>query len=558
MNAAPPPKQSPGEQSPRVLVVIPARGGSKEIPKKNLCPIGGKPLIVWVIEAALSADVGKVLVTTDDERIALTARRAGAEVLMRDPALAADAVTLDPVVHEAVVRTEQAGESFDVVMTVQPTSPLLRAVTIRRIAQRFVDEPQLETILTAVDDTHLAWEVHDGRPAPAYAKRVNRQQLPQRFKETGGALATRRHNVTAQSRIGSVVDLERLDGFEGLDIDNSDDWLVAEAALRRKRIAFIVIGNQLQGLGHVTRVLTLLENLNGQHTRVFCSPEQDLAISMLESAFYKPVRATRQELPEALARFGADIVIHDELDTDPEQLKAEKAAGMKVVVFEDLGPGQQVADVVFNALFPAEESEPELRRFFGHDVYCLRDEFRHARRNVFNDAVRRVLITFGGTDPAGLTRKVLDVVEQACDLPLTVVAGRGLQNYGELERRVAAIAATGRDIELYRDVPMMSEMMSRADVAFSSAGRTLYELAHMAVPTVVLAQNDVEMKHHFAAIENGFVFLGKGEQVTSDAVASALGALLGSRDLRRALHQRMLSLDLTLGRDFVVKQILEN
>lgn len=545
-------------QTPRVLVVIPARGGSKEIPKKNLCPIGGKPLIAWVIQAALAARVNKVLVSTDDERIALTARRAGAEVLMRDPALATDAVTLDPVVHEAVVRTEERGERFDVVMTVQPTSPLLRSATIRRIVERFAREPELETILTAVDDTHLAWEMRDGRPRPAYHERVNRQHLPQRFKETGGALATRRHNVTPNNRIGTNVDLERLDGFEGLDIDNSDDWLIAEAALKRKRIAFIVIGNRMQGLGHVTRVLTLLENLNGQHTRIFCAPEQDLAIAMLESAFYKPVRATKQELPAALERFGADIVIHDELDTDPEQLRAEKAAGMKVVVFEDLGPGQQVADVVFNALFPAEESEPQHRRYFGHRVYCLRDEFRHAERNPFNAQVRRVLITFGGTDPAGLTRKVLDVAVDACDLPLTVVAGRGLQTYDELQRRVEAIAAAGRDIELYRDVPMMSEVMSRADVAFSSAGRTLYELAHMAVPTIVLAQNDVEMKHRFASIENGFVFLGMGERASDDAIASALAALLASTDLRRAMYERMLALDLTAGRDFVVQQILEN
>ncbi len=549
-------EQRPGSAGQRVLVVIPARGGSKAIPRKNLCPIGGKPLIAWVIEAACAAGVDRVLVSTDDDRIALTARRAGAEVLMRDPELARDAVTLDPVVFDAVQKEEHAGRDYDLVLTVQPTSPLLRSSTIRRVIDRFADD-DIDTILTAIDDTHLAWEERDGKPVPVYTARVNRQQLPRRFRETGGVLATRRRCVTQASRIGGNVQLEVLDGFEGLDIDTGDDWLTAEAALARKRIAFLVIGNRTQGLGHVTRLLTLLESLNAHHTKIFCTPEQDLAISLLESAFYRPERVEPAERVEALKRFGADIVIHDELDTDPQQIRAEKAAGMKVIVFEDVGPGKDEADVVFNALFPEEESEPSRKRFFGPSVYCLRDEFRHAKRNSFHEKPRRVLITFGGTDPSRLTLRTLELVVSHCNLPITVVAGRGLADFEELETRCGALAALGRDIEVHRDAALMSELMAGADIAFSSAGRTLYELAHMSVPTIVLAQNDVEMKHRFASIENGFIFLGRGVDVQDASIASALQSLIASTDLRRALHERMLCRDLTLGRGAVVKEILE-
>ncbi len=547
----------PSKPDQRVLVVIPARGGSKEIPRKNLCPIGGKPLIAWVIEAALAARVDRVLVTTDDERIALTARRVGAEVLMRDPELARDAVTLDPVVYDAVQKEEGAGRSYDLVLTVQPTSPLLRASTIRRIIDRFNAE-EVDTILTALDDTHLAWEERDGKPVPVYTARVNRQHLPRRYRETGGVLATRRACITSAGRIGKRVQLETLAGFEGLDIDTADDWLTAEAALGRKRIAFFVIGNRTQGLGHVSRVLTLLESLNSHHTRVFCTPEQELAISTFESAFYKPECVSIADRMVALERFGADIVIHDELDTDPDQLRAEKAAGMKVVVFEDLGPGQQEADLVFNALFPEAQTDVSRKRFFGPDVYCLRDEFRHAKRNPFRERPERILITFGGTDPSGLTQRVLSCVATHSALPITVVAGRGLADFDALEKQVADIAGDGRNITLHRDAALMSELMGGADIAFSSAGRTLYELTHMAVPTIVLAQNDVEMMHRFASIDNGFIFLGKGVEVSDDAILAALQALLSSVELRRALHDRMLARDLTRGRDVVVKEILES
>jgi spore coat polysaccharide biosynthesis predicted glycosyltransferase SpsG len=106
-------------------------------------------------------------------------------------------------------------------------------------------------------------------------------------------------------------------------------------------------------------------------------------------------------------------------------------------------------------------------------------------------------------------------------------------------------------------VPLMSELMAEGDVAFTSSGRTLYELAHVGVPAIVLAQNEGELKHHFASIENGFIFLGLGRDAPATAIAAALRSLTTSGDLRRALHTRMLALDLTEGCDFVVKKILE-
>jgi CMP-N-acetylneuraminic acid synthetase/spore coat polysaccharide biosynthesis predicted glycosyltransferase SpsG len=545
----------PGAPRPRVLLVIPARGGSKGIPRKNLSPIGGKPLIAWVIESAIGANVSRVVVSTDDDNIAHVARTFGVEVWKRDPALAGDAVTLDPVVFDAVMREEAAGRQYDLVLTVQPTSPLLRAATIRRVVERFND-PELDTVLTAVDATHLAWEERGGHPVPAYEKRVNRQQLPQRFRETGGVLATRRRFVTPTGRIGHNVQLEQLDGFEGLDIDTADDWLVAEAALKQRRIALVTVGNEQSGLGHVTRTLTLLESLNGHHTRVFCPPGQGLAVSRLRQTFYDVREVEPSALLAELTRFGAQIVIHDELETDAAQLLAERNAGMKVVLFEDTGPGQDLADLVFNALYPADESQPTKNRYFGPSVYCLRDEFRRAPRNPFHDEVRRVLVSFGGTDPSGLTFKVLSVLREF-DSPVTVVAGLGLGRYAELEREVQALRQSGRDVELRREVPLMSELMAESDIAFTSSGRTLYELAHVGVPAIVLAQNEGELKHEFANIENGFIFLGLGRDAPAAAIAAALRSLTMSRDLRRALHTRMLALDLTEGCDFVVRKILE-
>ena len=256
-------------------------------------------------------------------------------------------------------------------------------------------------------------------------------------------------------------------------------------------------------------------------------------------------------------RFGADIVVHDELETKPEHIQAELQAGLRVVVFEDTGPGQERAHKVFNALYPADETRPEAGRYFGPAAYCLRDEFRHARRADFCEQPRAVLLSFGGTDPSNLTFRVLGVLAKLETPPIIVVAGRGLARFDELSRVVEDLRRQGREIELHRDVPMMSELMARADVAFSSAGRTLYELAHMGVPTVVLAQNDNEMKHTFASIENGFLSLGLGSAISDAAIEGAFESVLQSPQLRAALRDRMLRIDLASGRDLVIREILE-
>jgi CMP-N-acetylneuraminic acid synthetase/spore coat polysaccharide biosynthesis predicted glycosyltransferase SpsG len=544
-------------QTLRTLIVIPARGGSKGIPRKNLAPIAGKPLIGWAIQAALGCRYAtRVVVSTDDDEIGVVARRFGAGVWMRPAELALDHITLDPVIANALEAEEAAGHVYDLVLTVQATSPLIRSATIERVVERFGTE-DVDTILTATDDTHLAWVERDGKFVPAYEARVNRQQLPRRYHETGGILATRRANVTPKGRIGAKIALEVLEGFESLDIDNTEDWLVAEVALKRRRVALITIGNPKQGLGHVTRTLTLLDNLNGQVTRVFCEPEQQLAIERLKRA-YRPVTVcSKQERLAQLRAFGADLVIHDELNTDPEDILAEKRAGMDVVLFEDNGPSVAHADKVFNALYPAERSDPTLNHWYGPQVYCLRDEFRHAKRSEFRERPVRVLLTFGGTDPAGATLKVLRSIAPVCTLGITVIVGQGYQTLTELSAFVEELRASGKDVQLHQDVPMMSDHMAAADIAFSSAGRTLYELAHMAVPTIVVAQNDLEMKHTFAALENGFLHLGLAPNAEQAAIQGAFQSLVSSAQLRSALRERMLKVDLVSGREFVIQKLLE-
>jgi CMP-N-acetylneuraminic acid synthetase len=115
----------------RVLGLIPARGGSKGVPRKNIKRLCGKPLLVYTAESALaSKHLTRVILSTDDEEITRIGEEAGLEVLHRSPSLAEDTTPMMSVVLDAVRRVEQAGESFDAICLLQPTNPLRRAADI--------------------------------------------------------------------------------------------------------------------------------------------------------------------------------------------------------------------------------------------------------------------------------------------------------------------------------------------------------------------------------------------------------------------------------------------
>ena len=114
----------------KILVIIPARGGSKRIPRKNVRLMNGKPLIVYSVENALSLRERydtDVVVSTDDEELSGIAKDRGAEIVIRGEELSGDKVTLDPVIYDALIKMEERkGKKYDTVITMQATSPTLK------------------------------------------------------------------------------------------------------------------------------------------------------------------------------------------------------------------------------------------------------------------------------------------------------------------------------------------------------------------------------------------------------------------------------------------------
>lgn len=219
-----------------IVAVIPARGGSKGIPRKNVRDIAGRPLIAWTIGQALEVRGLRVIVSTEDDEIASVARTFGAEVIDRPGELARDDTATEPVVEHVIGELTRRGERPDVVMLLQATSPVRLPGTLARAIAEF-EELGADSTLGVVPQAPFLW--HAGFPSRAdydFRNRPRRQELRPddlRYRETGSVYLThteiyeREHN-----RLGGRIGLFVMDEVEGSDLDTLADWQVASERLR--------------------------------------------------------------------------------------------------------------------------------------------------------------------------------------------------------------------------------------------------------------------------------------------------------------------------------------
>lgn len=530
----------------KILVVIPARGGSKGIPRKNIRLLNNKPLISYSIDIAKSSEyVDDVVVTTDDAEIALLSEKFGASVIRRSEELAGDEVPLDPVVYDAMIHKEKlAFDEYDIVITLQPTSPLLKTSTLDRAIEKFEDFA-VDSVLSVVDDRHLSWgyDETNERYFPNYIERKNKQFLPKDFRETGALLATRRNFVHEDSRLGTNLELIEVSREESVDIDNFEDWWIAEGYLQKKRIAIVVNAYNEIGTGHIYRCLSIASKLVFHDVLFLLDEQHELGINIVDNYNYPfKLYDGEDDLLNILREYSPQVVINDILDTSKEYILCLKNDGYFVVNFEDLGTGTEVADVVFDALYEHEVGEDKV--FTGHKYYILRDEFYFQHQKIITHTVNNILITFGGSDQNNFTEKVLDsILSTNYEGRINVVVGLGYQGLENLIEKYE----TNQSIQFYQNVLDISEFMFKADIIFTSAGRTMYEVCSLGVPTICLCQNEREITHVFANETNGFINMGLGEDVGRQEIIDQFISLVNNYELRVEMNQKMLSVDLKNG-----------
>jgi CMP-N-acetylneuraminic acid synthetase len=217
-----------------VLGLIPARGGSKGVPRKNVRELAGRPVLAWTVEAALACPtLARVVVSTDDAEIAAAAREAGAEVPFERPReLAADETPDLPVYRHALAAL---GERFDAVAWLRPTAPLRTADDISA-AVRLLGETGADCVRSVCAAEHSPYwmgRVEDGRLVP-FMDEVprQRQRLPELYRLNGAVDVVRCASV-GEELFGGDVRAYVMPAERSVDLDSEVDFVLAEALLSR-------------------------------------------------------------------------------------------------------------------------------------------------------------------------------------------------------------------------------------------------------------------------------------------------------------------------------------
>ncbi|HJN42778.1 MAG TPA: acylneuraminate cytidylyltransferase family protein [Vicinamibacterales bacterium] len=221
-----------------VVAIIPARGGSRGLPRKNIRLLAGKPLIAYSIEAAKASPmVDRTLVSTDDAEIAEVARQWGAEVPFLRPAeLAQDHTPTEPVLQHAVEWLEQIDHyRVDIVVYLQPTDIFRKRTMIDEAVRRLLNDPELDTAFVAYSTHKNFWRKVEGRYvrlAPDIKPGPRQTREPVYREDTGLACASRGAVIKAGRRIGDrVAVIPTDDDLSSIDIHTEFDLWLAEQVL---------------------------------------------------------------------------------------------------------------------------------------------------------------------------------------------------------------------------------------------------------------------------------------------------------------------------------------
>jgi len=219
-----------------VCSIIPARGGSKSIYKKNITSLGGKPLIYYTIEAAIkSKKINKIIVSTDDNEIAKSVQELNVDILKRPKSLATDNTKMLPVIQHVINKMELT-KFFEELIILQPTSPLRKSTQIDE-AFLLLDS-NWTSVVSVCETEHTPYKMYkkkNDRLIDFVSEKYrgeNKQSLPKVFRENGAIYVCRVKNIVLGIFRGSKIRPYIMPQIDSIDIDSNYDLLLCENIIK--------------------------------------------------------------------------------------------------------------------------------------------------------------------------------------------------------------------------------------------------------------------------------------------------------------------------------------
>ncbi|MEG2171786.1 MAG: glycosyltransferase [Desulfovibrionaceae bacterium] len=526
------------------VIIIPAIKKNAVIPDQLIKKLAGITLMERALNTARAVTSGEnIIVLTDSQEISLLCERAGVGFRYNKDFHVGG---LD-IVHALRHVLEEVAQNFENLLIYRPSCPLLTWVDIDDAWHNFA-ESDADSLVTVKSVRQRIWE-HNNGTLDALLDDDSGTLLYMESK----ALIILKSTALLSGHIDRTIPYFLND--RALEINSYQDWWICERLLMRRHVVFVVAGYPAIGMGHIYRALMLAHEISEHRITFMCTRKSELAVTSITARDHKTVMQHGEDLAAEVLSLKPDLVINDMLNTERDYMHSLKTAGIRVVNFEDEGPGALLADYVINALY--EEKVHDERFCYGPRYFCLRDEFAGAARNVFRPEVRTVLVTFGGTDNTDFTRRTLDVIEPLCrtrGIHIRVVAGPGYVHSEALATHIAQL--NNPLVEFTNTTNVMSRMMEGADLAVCSAGRTVYELAHMRVPALVVAHHQREAQHSFARAHNGFAYLGIMSKISDTKLRNVFERMLEAEN-RQRLFDRQNRFTFSRNKNHVIRIMLE-
>jgi YrbI family 3-deoxy-D-manno-octulosonate 8-phosphate phosphatase len=357
-----------------VLALIPARGGSKGIPRKNIRDFAGYPLVAWSVAAGLRSElVTRVIVSTDDEEIATVASEFGAGTPFLRPAEFAQDNTTDlPVFEHALFwLKEHEGYEPEVVVQLRPTSPIRPRGLVDAAIKILLAHPEADCVrgvVPAGQNPHKMWRLPDGENGPMEnllevegilePYNAPRQSLPPVYWQTGHIDAIRTRSILEKKSLtGDIIYPLVIDSRYTIDIDNLQDWARYEHLVMTGGLDYVSPGRQHRPMPETIKLLVL--DFDGVVSNNLVWTDQDgremVAASRSDSLFVKPLR-----------EMGVETIILSS-ETNPVVTARAKKMGVEAVQ----GLGLQAKGLALKRLLEEKNVDGAQVVYLGNDLNDL-------------------------------------------------------------------------------------------------------------------------------------------------------------------------------------------
>ena len=533
----------------KVIAVVPARGGDPEVPYLNIKKLGAIPLIAHTLEEAKKSHyIDRLIVSTDDDQVERVAREYDAEVVRRPDELAQNISEIREVIRHAV-ETVENDTRFDIVVTLQATSPFRRAEQIDAAIDELADN-DFDAVISLKEERTLTWHRPQGKLEPLFERAGRRDELEPLYHEDGAIRAVRRDVLESSQRLGEKVGHILMDKMSALTVHDIYDFWLAEKLVHLPRVLFCVDGGSEMGMGHVYRSLAVARELTKivPHTDVCFLMRADLpeGVQHIARAGY-PIRVapvgdvhtdTDVDVIIGVIRdYSPNIIINDRPFLEDDYLGALAGLGASTInlvdSLDDIEKPSKLASIIIATM---QEGEVELDDYHAGPAFAiLRDSFQNKADQTMAtpEEGRKIVVSFGGSDPQNLTMKALSALDGVADVSVTVVLGPAYGYRSELDALVAKLSVKP---EILKNVEHMADILFESDVVLCSGGMTVFEIAALGRPGIVLCQNAREWERMEGFARYGtIVHLGLGTDVSEETIQKNAEELVKDRDRRRRM-----------------------